>query len=239
MNIIHHKINDGTQITAIETELNGSTIVLDHRGIMYLPDSQTLIVSDLHLEKGAAFARRGFLHPPYDTKLTLNALTACIKVYDPKVLISLGDSFHDVDGSLHLPDMYHQQLVALQAGREWIWISGNHDAEPPKDLEGQFINEYIVETLTCRHEPSKDNALGEISGHLHPAAVISRRGKSVRRSCFATDGSRLIMPAFGATTGGLSLSHKAFHGLFDPKNLYAHILGKDRIYPVHALKMRG
>lgn len=239
MNLANPVTLSAATLGALSTDLNGVDIVCDCRGILYLPHSRTLIVSDLHLEKGAAFARRGMLHPPYDTSQTLARLKRCVDHYEPLIIISLGDSFHDQAGSEYLPEFARQVIKNMQTGRQWIWISGNHDPHPHTSIEGEFAEELICDTLCLRHEPTSLDVEGEISGHLHPAAIVTRRGKSVRRACFATDRKRLIMPSFGSTTGGLSLKHKAFKGLFDTKNLFAHILGKEQIYPVSWSKMRG
>lgn len=221
----------------ITQTFQGVPLVFDHRGIIFLPDSQTLIVSDLHLEKGAAFARKGQLHPPYDTARTLARLDACVSDYSPKKLVSLGDSFHDRHGARLLPDIYKSALLELQDKCAWIWISGNHDPSPPEGLKGRFETKMQLGPITLRHEPAPNAATGEISGHLHPAARIARRGKSVKRACFATDGARIIMPAFGTTTGSLSLTHPAFKGLFDTKCLVAHMMGAERIYSIPFQKM--
>lgn len=210
----------------------GMDVLCDYRGVLFLPESKTLVVSDLHLEKGAAFARHGQLHPPYDTGKTLEQLKACMHSYQPELLISLGDSFHDKEGAKQLPDIYRHQLLSLQTQCDWIWISGNHDPIAPEGLKGRFETEFTLGNLTFRHEPNPTFENGEISGHLHPAARIARRGKSIKRACFASDGKRLIMPAFGSTTGSLSLTHPAFKGLFEHNKLVAHMLGTDRIYSV-------
>ena len=106
----------------VELNVNGAAVVCDRSGVLWLPGSATLVVSDLHLEKGAAFARRGMLLPPYDTAATLARLGAAIAGYAPRLVISLGDSFHDRSGSAHLPECYREQLRSLQRGRDWIWI---------------------------------------------------------------------------------------------------------------------
>ena len=40
-------------------------------GALFWEEEDTLLVADLHLEKGAAFAALGMLLPPYDTRTTL------------------------------------------------------------------------------------------------------------------------------------------------------------------------
>lgn len=222
-----------------EVSINGTAVVCDRMGVLWLPGSATLVVSDLHLEKGAAFARRGMMLPPYDTAATLSRLGAAVASYAPRLVISLGDSFHDRIGSAHLPECYREQLQGLQRGRDWVWIEGNHDPDRPVGLEGSFCSELHVESLVFRHEPKAGAADGEIAGHLHPVARVVRRGKGVRRPCFASDGKRLLMPAFGATTGGLELRHPAMRGLFDRTRLVAHLIGRERIYSVAYNRMNG
>lgn len=223
----------------VDVAVNGTAVTCDRSGVLWLPDSGALVVSDLHLEKGAAHARRGMLLPPYDTAATLARLAVAIARYNPRLVISLGDSFHDRTGSKHLPDNYRDDLIALQRGREWSWIEGNHDPERPSGLEGGWCSELHVETLVFRHEPKYSMADGEVAGHLHPVARVVRRGKGVRRPCFASDGKRMLMPAFGSTTGGLELRHSAMRGLFDQKALVAHLLGRERIYSVAFNRMNG
>ncbi|MEM5471451.1 ligase-associated DNA damage response endonuclease PdeM [Hoeflea sp. AS60] len=223
----------------VDVIVNGTAVTCDRAGVMWLPDSGALVVSDLHLEKGAAFARRGMLLPPYDTAATLARLGEVVTRYNPRLVISLGDSFHDRSGSAHLPECYRDQLKALQRGRDWTWIEGNHDPDRPVGLEGHFCSELHVETLVFRHEPKSGMADGEIAGHLHPTARVVRRGKGVRRPCFASDGKRLLMPAFGSTTGGLELRHPAMRGLFDRNQLVAHLIGRERIYSVAFNRMNG
>lgn len=225
--------------TTVDAAVNGTAVTCDRSGVIWLPDSGALVVSDLHLEKGAAHARRGMMLPPYDTAATLARLAVAIARYNPRLVISLGDSFHDRTGSRHLPDCYRDELVALQRGRAWSWIEGNHDPDRPTGLEGDWCSELHVETLVLRHEPKYGAATGEIAGHLHPVARVVRRGKGVRRPCFASDGKRLLMPAFGSTTGGLELRHSAMRGLFDQSVLVAHLIGRERLYSVPFNRLNG
>jgi hypothetical protein len=210
----------------------GEQAVCDPAGALFLPAHGLLVVSDLHLEKGAAFARRGVMMPPYDTAATLDRLAGVVDAYRPAAVVSLGDSFHDVVGARHMPEPFRQRLGAIMQGRDWFWIVGNHDPEPPEGLPGRTVREIAVGNLLFRHEPTARACDGEIAGHLHPGARIVRRGRSVRRPCFATDGRRLVMPAFGALTGALNVRDRAFSRLFQWDVFRAYMLGTDRVYPV-------
>lgn len=201
-------------------------------GALFWKAEQTLIVSDLHLEKGSSFASKGKFLPPYDTGETLDRLKKCVVFWKPKRIISLGDSFHDALAHNRLPDQYLAQLKAIMSDKEWVWISGNHDPIPPEELGGICAHELNLGSITFRHEPLAGQQEGEIAGHLHPKAKIIRRSKGVTRPCFANDKKRLIMPAFGAFTGGLNIKHQAFSGLFDESNINAVLLGKDRVFHI-------
>ena len=206
----------------------GVHLHVDSLGALYEPQAGALIVADLHLEKGSSFARRGMLLPPYDTAATLARLASVVAHWRPRVVIALGDSFHDVDGPNRLAAGDLEKLSALQAGRDWIWISGNHDPEIPDRVAGERTAEVRLGALTLRHEPSGRDGHGEIAGHLHPVAVIGGR-----RRAFVTDGLRLVAPAFGAYAGGLNLHHPAIARLFSGRRV-AHVIGKDGVYAVCA-----
>ncbi|MCB1382276.1 MAG: ligase-associated DNA damage response endonuclease PdeM [Notoacmeibacter sp.] len=222
----------------VEVAVADVAVVLDPSGVAFLPDSRVLVVSDLHLEKGAAFARKRQFLPPYDTRETLARLAVSIASYDPELVISLGDSFHRDDSAAGLDAGDRQALESLIHGRDWIWIAGNHDPSLPAQLPGHAAFELACGGLVFRHEPSAGRNAGEVAGHLHPGARIVMRGRSVRRPCFAADGTRLIMPSFGSYTGSLNVLDPAFRGLFDPSRLSACMLGSGRIYPVPSRRLR-
>jgi DNA ligase-associated metallophosphoesterase len=221
-----------------EIEFAGEEAVCDHSGALYFPALRLLAVSDLHLEKGSAMARRGALVPPYDTASTLAALKIVIDRYQPRAVISLGDSFHDGWGAERLPVQFKLSLLNLMVGRDWFWVAGNHDPEAPKDLPGSTVTEIAVGDMHFRHEPSRKALPGEIAGHLHPCARIVQRGKSVRKRCFAADGARIIMPAFGAYTGSLNVLDEAYRGLFNLERLIAYMIGDSRIFPIAGHRLR-
>lgn len=203
----------------------------DLSGALFWEQERLLVVSDLHLEKGSSFATRGVLLPPYDTVATLSRLAAVVAHYDPRTVIALGDSFHDRDAHERLSEPDREALSALQVRRDWIWIAGNHDPALPSDLGGAVASEVAIGGIMFRHEPT--GTAGEIAGHLHPKARVSARGRSMERRCFASDGARAIMPAFGAYAGGLSIRDRAFAKIF-ATDFIAHVLGDSRMHAIAA-----
>jgi uncharacterized protein len=216
--------------------LSGVTLLADPAGALYWPDEKLLVVADLHFEKGSAFATRGVLLPPYDTATTLARLARLVERYSPSLVIALGDSFHDGGGPARMDDISRVALKALQRGRDWVWIAGNHDPDPAENIGGRFADVLALGALTFRHEPSARACDGEIAGHLHPQARVAQRGRAVTRRCFAADGRRLVMPAFGAYAGGLNVRDRAIVALFGALSFTAHMLGERRLYAVPAAR---
>jgi DNA ligase-associated metallophosphoesterase len=199
---------------AVRVSVAGAEARLRASGALWLEADRALVVADVHLEKGSAFAARGQLLPPYDTRDALARLAAEIEALAPRAVVMLGDAFHDGGAEDRLAAEDAAALTALARGRELVWVVGNHDPQPPRGLPGASVDALELGGLELRHEPVAGAAPREAAGHLHPCARIRAAGRSVRRRCFVTDGQRLILPAFGAYAGGLNVRDAAFRGLF-------------------------
>ena len=160
------------------------TFVADLSGALFWQEQRLLVVSDLHLEKGSSFAARGVLLPPYDTVATLSRLAAVIARHDPRMVIALGDSFHDRDAHERLSAPDREALSAMQARRDWIWISGNHDPALPSDLGGVVASEVAIGPIAFRHEPTGASAKS-------PAICIPRRASPPAAARWSGD----VLPA--------------------------------------------
>lgn len=211
-----------------EIDINGERLTLTIAGAVYWPAEGMLIVADLHFEKGASFARRGVMLPPYDTRTTLNRLAALCARFEPKEVVSLGDAFHENGADADMSEEDAAHLDSLMGARRWIWILGNHDPAPPQRFAGEVCAEMRRGGLVLRHEPAPGRAAGELAGHLHPCARVRTESRVQRRRCFAGDGARMILPAFGAYTGGLNVLDAAFDGLFG--DLTAWVVGARGVY---------
>lgn len=227
-----------TTRTAVPVSVGGRQLLLDHSGAAWLPDSGDLLVADLHFEKGSAFAARGQgLLPPYDTAETLRRLERVCARVKPKRVICLGDTLHDLAGEARMAEVDRQRLARLVERQDWVWIAGNHDPEPPASMGGEAVHELRIGDLILRHdvgdsaEDGGDTGIpvGEICGHYHPKAAVRVRGRRISGRCFATDGRRLIMPAFGAYAGGLNAREPAIADLLS-RQFKVYLIGRAGLF---------
>ena len=176
-------------------------------GALHWPAERALLVADLHLEKASWFARLGQMLPPYDSIATLADLTALAASTRAQEIWCLGDSFHDRHGCDRLPERAREMLTALTSTLRWTWITGNHDPGFADHCGGDILGEAQVDGLILRHEADAADLRPELSGHFHPKLRITHRGRQVSRRCFVATQRKLILPAFGALTGGLDAGH--------------------------------
>lgn len=198
-------------------------------GALHWPKRRLLAIADLHLEKGSSYAVNALkLLPRHDTRQTLSALSALIEALKPETVVCLGDSFHDRDAVARLPANERAEIERLTSRAQFVWIAGNHDPVPPPAGWGRVAVEIADSPLIFRHEAQFGPADGEVSGHYHPVAALTVRGRGLRRRCFLTDGRRVILPAFGAYAGGLNALDPAIAQLF-PDDYDALVVGRDAV----------
>lgn len=185
-------------------------------GALFWPARNALLVADLHLEKASWFARFGQMLPPYDSHATLTALARDVTRSKATTLYCLGDSFHDRFGCDRLPDDARALLTSLTASLDWVWITGNHDAGFVDHCGGRIEEELIVAGIALRHEAIAGDPTPEISGHFHPKLRLHMKGRNVSRRCYVASATKLILPAYGALTGGLDAHHPAIMNKVGP-----------------------
>lgn len=215
-------------------EFAGHTFILDPLGLMIWPEQKTAIVADLHLEKGSYFALGGQMLPQQESIETLEKLHRALEMSGCGKLILLGDSFHDEQGFQRLSKEARSLFDLIKERYEVIWIVGNHDGSfVPEGM--QAYDELDIENITFRHE-AVHGANHEISGHYHPKAILKLRGTRVSRPCFVANKNQVILPAFGALTGGMDVTSEEisnfFEGSFD-----AFLLGQRKIYKVSSNRL--
>lgn len=176
-------------------------------GALFWPARCALLVADLHFEKASWFGMRGQMLPPYDSRETLSAVTQAVEATGAREVWCLGDSFHDSAGCARLEPAVREALRALVAATGWTWITGNHDAGLVDHCGGAVLRDAVVDGLVLRHEADPRDPRPELSGHFHPKLRLSVRGRQIARRCFIATPTKLILPAFGALTGGLDAGH--------------------------------
>jgi len=225
-------LSDSVAPPPLRLQLGGIAFLADPSGALFEQATRTLIVADLHFEKASRYAMRGQMLPPYDTAETLSRLEAVIARLAPRRVICLGDSFHDCGGPARLTAADAARIDALCRRAAFVWIAGNHDPDLPANLPGERAQTLALGEVMLRHTPFPGASAPEICGHLHPAARIMTRRGSLRRRCFAGDGRRLVLPAFGALAGGLNILDQAFAGLFATPLPSAYLIGRSQVFPV-------
>nr|WP_260926940.1 ligase-associated DNA damage response endonuclease PdeM [Novosphingobium sp. 9] len=213
-----------------------------HAGAIYWPHENALLVADLHLEKGSFFARTGQMLPPYDSRVTLKRLAEAVRLTGARRVYALGDNFHDADGPARLEPHAAGMLAALTRALDWVWITGNHDPHLPAAIGGTVAEEVLTGGLALRHQAEADSTLPELSGHFHPRLRLTARGRRIVRPCAVRSETRLILPAFGALTGGMDAGDPAILSAMQPaREIEALVATNSRIlrYPSGARRPEG
>lgn len=218
--------------------LQGAELTLDPSGALWWPKARTLVAADLHFEKGSAFAMGGRMLPPYDTRTGIERLAVVLRRYRPNRFIALGDSFHDMGARARMSAPDAERLAEMVKEHDWVWVCGNHDPVPPQDLGGRVVDELELDALVFRHEPAPGEQTGEVVGHFHPKAAVRVRGRRISGRAFVTDGTRLVLPAFGAYAGGLDALDPALTCLFSG-TVRVYLIGRDGIFLFPAERLEG
>ena len=225
----HTAAGPDPDLSPFEFRCAGEVLEALPAGALHWPARRLLAVADLHLEKGSSYAVNALkLLPRHDTRHTLAMLSGLIDALRPETVVCLGDSFHDRGAVERLPADERAEIERLTARARFVWIAGNHDPAPPPQGWGHVAVEIADAPLVFRHEAIFGPARGEVSGHYHPVAALSVRGRGIRRRCFLTDGSRVILPAFGTYAGGLNALDPAIAQLF-PADYDALVVGRDAV----------
>lgn len=210
------------------------------QGALYWPARRALLVADLHLEKASWFARLGQMLPPYDSLATLADLSAIVTASGAEEIWCLGDSFHDSQGCDRLPARGRELLTGLTAKTRWTWIIGNHDPGFADHCGGEIVVEAEVDGLVLRHEADPAETRPELSGHFHPKLRISQRGRLVSRRCFVASAHKIILPAFGALTGGLDADHPEIgRAVAEPAVALVPVADRLLRFPLRAPELRS
>ena len=222
---------DASQAASCRILLGGKAFIADQTGALYWPSEKTLIVADLHLEKGSYLTEDGVVLPPYDTASAFEKLEEALDRYDPPRVIALGDSFcggEDVRLSAHDADWLHD----LIEDREWYWVNGPAQALVPEGFGGTVLPHLSLGGIKFRYEPVRAPVSHEIAGRMHPVAQVMEYGHAMRGRCFVSNGMRLILPSIGAYSAGQNVLDKAFDPLLGHEGLFVWSINNGRVSQV-------
>jgi len=216
----------------------GQEFVLANERALYWPREQALLVADLHLEKASFYAQHGQMLPPYDSRETLGRLALAIRATGARRVFTLGDNFHDANGGQRLEPHAAGMLSALTRATDWVWLTGNHDAGSDGPSGGQsdgqpdgpsiaalyggaMLEELEIAGMVLRHCARAGETRPELSGHYHPRLQVKIHHRHIRRPCAVIAGNgngsgRMILPAFGALTGGMDASDPVILAAMQP-----------------------
>lgn len=215
----------------------GQEFVLTPGHALYWPRERTLLVADLHLEKGSFFAQAGQMLPPYDSRETLERVAMEVRQTGARRVLTLGDNFHDAGGPTRLEPHAAGMLAALTRALDWVWLTGNHDRAGPeqhaalqRQLGGTVLAEVELAGIILRHHAQAGEMRPELSGHFHPRLAVTVRSRRIRRPCAVVSdgignaGGRMILPAFGALTGGMDAGDPAILAALQPARTIRAVL---------------
>ena len=208
---------------------------------LYWPRERALLVADLHLEKASWYAKAGQMLPPYDSRETLERLADAVKETGARRVITLGDNFHDSEGTSRLDPYAAGMLEGLTRSLDWIWITGNHDEQMHRSFGGTLVEELELNGVVLRHIAKRGETRPELSGHFHPKMRVKIRDRHISRPCgvvsrSANTGDRMILPAFGALTGGMDAGAPEILKVLQPANRIDAVLpakGKLVSFPLY------
>ena len=209
---------------------SGHELALVGGRALWWPAEQALVLADLHLEKASFFARHGQMLPPYDSRATLERVADALRVTGARRVFCLGDNFHDAEGAARLEPHAAGMLAALVRATDWVWITGNHDSGPVTGVGGTALDELAIAGMALRHRAATTADVPEMSGHFHPKLAISARGRRIARPCAVASERRLILPAFGALTGGMDAADPAILAAMQPaRAIHALVAAGERL----------
>lgn len=203
-------------------------LLVDGRALYWLRE-QALLVADLHLEKASWYAQDGQMLPPYDSRETLERVADAVKHSGARRVITLGDNFHDDEGTSRLDPYAAGMLEGLTRSLDWVWITGNHDEGMHRTFGGELASELEIGGIVLRHIAKAGETRPELTGHFHPKVRVNVRNRHISRPCGVISrgserGDRMILPAFGALTGGMDAAAPEIRAALSPASAIDAVL---------------
>jgi DNA ligase-associated metallophosphoesterase len=190
----------------MNAQFAGEAVLLLPEKAVYWPREEMLIIADIHFGKAAAFRAHGVPVPGGTTRQNLDALDALMARHATRQIVFLGDFLHA--RAAHAVATVAAMLAWRQshAALRLVLVRGNHDrhaGDPAAALGIEVVDEpYALGPFAFCHHPDVAAPGFVLAGHVHPVFILSSRHDSLRLPCFLANATRMILPSFGAFTGG-------------------------------------
>lgn len=184
----------------------GESLLLLPEKAIYWPREKMLIIADIHFGKAAAFRALGVPVPRGTTSENLAGLDALVAAHGARQVVFLGDFLHA--RAAHASSTQLAMLAWRQRHPELalMLVRGNHDlhaGDPAAALGIALVDEpHAIGPFAFCHHPGVDAPGYGLAGHIHPVYVLATRFDALRLPCFVVGEQGLILPSFGAFTGG-------------------------------------
>ena len=190
--------------------VGGQVLMLMPEKCVLLPESDTLLVADVHIGKALSFRALGVPVPGGTTGETLALLASLVRRLAVRRIIFLGDFLHSARSHAPATMAAVAQWRAEHAGLELTLVRGNHDdraGDPPAHLGIEPVDEPLMQGgLALCHHPRPQAGAYVLAGHLHPCVSVGGRAHDwLRLPCFWFTPQFGVLPAFGAFTGMLAI----------------------------------
>jgi DNA ligase-associated metallophosphoesterase len=193
-------------MSSVAIRVAGETMLLLPEKALYWPPEKMLVIADIHFGKAAAFRALGVPVPRGTTTENLQGLDALVEAHGARHIVFLGDFLHA--RAAHASATQQAMLAWRERRRDLALtlVRGNHDrhaGDPAAALGIDLVDEpHALGPFAFCHHPDLATPGYALAGHIHPVYVLATRFDALRLPCFVVGPDRMILPSFGAFTGG-------------------------------------
>jgi DNA ligase-associated metallophosphoesterase len=217
-----------TTVGALEVVVAGETVLLLAQKALYWPRQKMLVVADIHFGKAASFRALGVPVPRGTTTQNLGALDALMAMLEVEHLMFLGDFLHARAAHASATQAAMLAWRLRHPDLALTLVRGNHDrhaGDPARALRIDMVDEpYSLAPFSFCHHPDLATERYALAGHIHPTYLLATRFDALRLPCFVVGADRMILPSFGAFTGGFSVTPGVGDAVFVSSGEQVHLV---------------
>jgi len=178
-------------------------ISLHPSGALWLPETKTVLLADLHLGFAWAQRRRGELWPLTDGGAAQRLERLCEEL-QPNRIVLAGDVVHAPNPAPEEAALIDSTLNRLATRADLICLAGNHDRGRNFPIEWRADGIRVIhgDVLPSAPEPN----ILTVVGHFHPVMKLRDASQIVRRHrAFLHGAGLLVLPAFSPFASGADM----------------------------------